>query len=103
FEIEGLVASAAGTPGELKEEETHPELIREIVEGYGKVRPDLLLHRPDYPPAASLLDRVKSGNARRGVKSVGAGHDTEGSRWIVKAVDRDDPRPLNVTIWGGST
>jgi hypothetical protein len=103
FEIEGLIASAAGTPGELKEEVTHPELIREIVEAYGKVRPNLLLHRPDYPPAAALLDRVKSGNARRGVKSVGADHDTEGSRWIVKAADGDDPRPLNVTIWGGST
>ena len=103
FDIEGLIASAAGTPGELKEETTHPELIREIVEAYGKVRMNLLLHNPDYPPANSLLDRVKSGNARRGVKSLGADHDTEGSRWIVKVVDRDHPRPLNVVIWGGST
>src|SRR5262249_38573382 len=78
-------------------------LIREIVRAYGKVRPNLLLHRPDYPPTESLLERVKSGNPRRGVKNLGAGHDTEGSRWIVKIVDRDDPRPLNLTIWGGST
>jgi hypothetical protein len=103
FEIEGLIASAAGIPGELKEDATHPDLIREIVEAYGKVRPNLLLHRQDYPAAGSLLDRVKSGNPRRGVKNIGAGHDTEGSRWIIKAVDRDDPRPLNVTIWGGPT
>src|SRR5215475_12348420 len=61
FEIEGLIASAAGIPGELKEDTTHPELIREIVEAYGKVRPNLLLHRPDYPSAESLLDCVKSG------------------------------------------
>jgi hypothetical protein len=103
FEIEGLIASAAGTPGELKEETTHPDLIREIVGAYGKVRPNLLLHRPDYPSAEALLERVKSGNPRRGVKSLGAGHDTGGSRWVVKAADRDDPRPLNVVIWGGST
>ena len=30
FEIEGLTASAAGTPGELKKETVMPELIREI-------------------------------------------------------------------------
>ena len=103
FEIEGLIASAAGSPGELKEEATHPDLIREIVEAYGKVRPNLILHHPDYPPTGPLLDRIKSGNPRRGVKNIGAGLDTEGSRWIVKVVDRDDPRPLNVVIWGGST
>src|SRR5438105_3775028 len=62
FDVEGLIASAAGTPGELKKEAVRPELIREIVEAYGKVRPNLLLHSPDYPDAKHLLDRVKSGN-----------------------------------------
>jgi hypothetical protein len=103
FDIEGLIASAAGIPGELKKHVTRPELIRQIVEAYGKVRPNLLLHRSDYPSARLLLDRIKSGNSRRGVKNIGAGHDTEASRWIIKVVDRDDPRPVNVTIWGGST
>jgi hypothetical protein len=103
FDIEGLVATASGVPGELKKDVTRPDLIRAIVEAYGKVRPNLLLHRPDYPPAARLLARIKAGNPRRGVKNIGAGHDTEASRWVVKAVDRDDPRPLNVTVWGGPT
>src|SRR5690348_17393452 len=43
FEIEGLIATAAGVPGELKQAVTKPELIRQIVEAYGKVRPNLLL------------------------------------------------------------
>lgn len=103
FEIEALIASAAGVPGELKKETVRPERIREIVEAYGAVRPNLLLHRPDYPDHKLLLGRIKSGNPVRGAKSLGAGHDTEGSRWIISVVDRDDPRPLNVTIWGGST
>src|SRR5947209_17964855 len=55
FEIEGLIASAAGVPGQLKEEAVHPDLIREIVEAYGKVRPNLLLHRPEYPAAETLV------------------------------------------------
>src|SRR5215813_3594363 len=41
FEIEGLIASAAGIPGELKKAVTRPDLIREIVMAYGKVRPNL--------------------------------------------------------------
>jgi hypothetical protein len=60
-------------------------------------------HRADYPEARRLLERIKSGNPVRGIKSLGDGHDTEGSRWIIELVDRDDPRPVNVTIWGGST
>src|SRR5262249_3475418 len=96
-------ATAAGIPGELKKAVTRPDLIRAIVKAYGKVRPNLLLHRPDYPAAGVLLERVKCGNPRRGVKNLGAGHDTEGSRWITRVVDREDPRPVNVTIWGGST
>jgi hypothetical protein len=103
FDIEGLIASAAGTPGELKQEITRPELIRGVVEAYGQVRSNLLLHHPDYPDARQLLDRVKSGNPRRGLTAIGEQHDTDGSRSIIAAVDRPDPRPLNVTIWGGQT
>src|SRR3954465_6747939 len=55
FQIEGLIASAAGTPGELKEHVTKPEKIREIVEAYGKVRPNLLKHSANYPPTEELL------------------------------------------------
>ncbi len=103
FALEGLIASAAGTPGELKQDVVRPELIREIVEAYGKVRPNLLRHAAGYPTAEALLAVVKSGNPRRGVGQVGEGHDTEGSRWIIKVVDRDDPRPVNVVVWGGAT
>ena len=103
FEIEGLIASAAGTPGELKKEIVRPELIREIVEAYSKVQPNLRLHDPAFPEAKTLLARIKSGNSKRGVKTLGEEHDTEGSRWIIAAVDRDDPRPVNVCVWGGST
>ena len=103
FEIEALVASASGTPGELKQSITQPHLIREIIEAYGKVRPNLLLHRPDYPPAETLLQRVKSGNPQRGQKAIGEGNDTEGSRAIIAVVDAADPRPALMAIWGGQT
>ncbi len=103
FEIEGLIATASGTPGELKEKITQPRLIREIVTAYGKVRNQLIQHAEGYPATESLLQRIKSGNPERGRKAIGEDHDTEGSRWIVSVVDRPDPRPVNITIWGGQT
>jgi hypothetical protein len=103
FDIEGLIASASGTPGELKEAVTRSDLIRQTVKAYGKVRPNLLLHHGDYSPAETLLERIKSGNPHRGLESIGDGHDTEGSKWIIEQADRDDLRPLNISIWGGQT
>jgi hypothetical protein len=103
FEIEGLIASASGTPGELKETVTRPDLIREIVGAYGKVRPNLVKHAAGYPEAQQLLARIKSGNRARGRGANGEGRDTEGSRWIISVVERDDSRPVNIAIWGGQT
>lgn len=103
FQIEGLIASASGTIGELKEKVTKPHLIREIVEAYGKAHPNLIRHAEGYPAADTLLSRIKTGNPIRGREGIGPGQDTEGSRWIVEVVDREDPRPVNMTIWGGQT
>lgn len=104
FQIEGLVASASGTPGELREAVTKPELIREIVNAYGQVRPNLAKHADGWPAADDLLKRIKSGNPHRGRDHIGAAHDTEGSRWIMRCVDASRiERPLNVAIWGGQT
>ncbi len=103
FEIEGLIASAAGVPGELKTDAVKPELLRAIVAAYGEVEDNLRVHRQGFPAKNTLLQRIKAGNARRGVKHVGEGEDTEGSRWVISVVDRPNPRPVNVAIWGGST
>lgn len=104
FRIEGLVASAAGTPGELQEAVTRPDLIRQVVEAYGQVLPGLEQHEGGWPSAAELLTVVKSGNPQRGWARVGPGHDTEGSHWIVGRVDAGSAAdPLNLSIWGGQT
>ncbi|MBI1313927.1 DUF1593 domain-containing protein [bacterium] len=104
FEIEGLIASASGTRGELKDAVTRPDLIREIVNAYGRVRPGLARHADGWPETEALLSRIKSGNLHRGREFIGESHDTEGSRWIVDRVDAGSPeRPLNIAIWGGQT
>lgn len=104
FEIEGLIASASGTPGELKEAVTRPDLIRETVAAYGKVRENLARHGGGWPAAEDLAARVKTGNPHRGREHIGDGHDTEGSRWLIERIDAGTPeRPLNIAIWGGQT
>jgi hypothetical protein len=102
-DIEGLIASSNMGHGTV----TRPELIRSVIDAYEKVRPQLLLHSPDYPPADQLRTLVKGGQPAAGPKvpveeSVGAGKDTEASEWILRTADRPDPRPLWITIWGGS-
>lgn len=104
FEIEGLIASAAGTPGELKKSITRPDLIRELIAAYGRVRPRLLAKAAGWPEVESLKAVVKSGNPRRGREAVGKGQDTEGSEWLLARIDAGTAeRPLNVSIWGGQT
>ncbi len=104
FEIEGLIASASGTPGELKESVTRPDIILEVISRYEQVLPNLRTHRDDFPSPDQLRACVKSGNASRGRDHVGEGHDTEGSKLLIEAIDSgSDERPLNISIWGGQT
>jgi hypothetical protein len=103
FDIEGLIASAAGTPDELDQAIVRPDLIRQHVDAYAKVRASLVRHSPAYPTADALRAVIKSGNPQRGVAAIGAGKGTEGSAWIISVVDRSDSRPLDIALWGGQT
>ncbi|MCP5119363.1 MAG: DUF1593 domain-containing protein, partial [bacterium] len=98
FDVEGLVA----TTSTWQRTEIQPQLIRERVEAYGKVRNNLLAHAPGYPTAGELLALIKSGRPEYGMAAVGEGADTEGSDWIISVVDKPDPRPVWITVWGGA-
>ncbi|MBL9200805.1 MAG: DUF1593 domain-containing protein, partial [Opitutaceae bacterium] len=87
FEIEVLLASAAGTRGELKEAVTRPDLIRQLVDAYGQVRPNLLRHAAGWPTVEQLRTTIVGGNPQRGREHIGAGHDTAGSRALVARID----------------
>ena len=104
FQIEGLVATASGTRGELKEAVVRPDLILQIIDAYNQVLPNLKQHANNWPEADQLRAFVKSGNRFRERSHIGKGHETEGSRWIVERVDGGSPdQPLNITVWGGQT
>jgi len=97
WDVEGLIA----TTSVHLPNRTAPESIRAIVEAYGQVRDNLLLHEPGFPSAGQLLSVLREGRAAAGMAGVGQGMDSPGSELILQAVDREDPRPLWVLVWGG--
>lgn len=104
FELEALIASASGAPGELGRAVTQPQLITEMVEAYGQVLPRLERHASGWPTVEALRAIIHSGNPQRGRDQIGAGHDTAGSRWLVERIDAGTAeRPLHLAIWGGQT
>jgi hypothetical protein len=76
--------------------------MRALIKAYGQVRPNLLLHAKGWPTAEDLSNRVYSGQSGYGMASTGPDKTSEGAQAIIKAVDRDDSRPLWITIWGGA-
>lgn len=96
-DIEGLVA----TTSVHQRDKTAAWRVREIVEAYGTVRDSLERHEAGFPTAARLRAAIAAGRPALGMAAVGAGQDSSGSDALIAAVDRDDPRPLWVAVWGG--
>lgn len=97
FDIEGLVA----TTSIHQPKKTLASRTREIIEAYGKVRDNLLLHEPGFPTTEQLLAVVSEGKSEVGMLAVGEGMDSPGSEALIAAADKDDPRPLWIPVWGG--
>ena len=98
IELEGLVA----TTSTWKRSSVAPGSIHALLQVYAAVQPNLVKHDPGYPRAEVLQALVKSGRPEYGMSGVGEGKDSEGSDWIVKALERKDKRPLWISIWGGA-
>ena len=97
FDVEGLVA----TTSIHQKNRVAPQRIREIVSAYAKVRDNLEANEPGFPTGDYLLARISEGLPVYGMNGVGEGKDSPGSELLIRAVDREDPRPLWVTVWGG--
>ena len=98
IDIEGLVA----TTSTWQKSTTHAETMHKLIDAYSQVRPNLLLHTPGWPEAAKLDALVSTGQGAYGMAATGAGKSTAGSRAVIAAAERDDPRPLWITLWGGA-
>ena len=97
WEVEGLIA----TTSVHQKEKIATWRIFEILDAYAGVRDNLLLHEPGYPSAEYLRSVTKEGRPAYGMSAVGEGMDSEGSEWLIRAVDRSE-QPLWVLAWGGT-
>ena len=98
YDIEGLVA----TTSTFLRQTPHEDLIRRQLEAYAQVRDNLLVHERGFPSKQALLAVTATGQPEFGMAAVGRGKSTAGSRLLLAAADKDDARPLWVTVWGGS-
>ena len=98
FDVEGLVA----TTSTWQRETVRPDIMMQVIEAYGRVQPTLSQHADGFPTEAELRDLVTSGQSAYGMDAVGEGKLSPGAERLIEAVDRDDPRPLWVTVWGGA-
>jgi len=98
LDIEGLIASTST----WQKTAVHPETMRTLIQAYGQVRSNLLLHAKGWPTAEDLDGRVFTGQPGYGMAATGAGKTSEGAKAIIRAGDRNDKRPLWICVWGGA-
>lgn len=98
IDILGIVATTSC----WHQSQINPESIRKVIKAYGEVQPNLLKHEIGFPDEQTLLNTVKNGLPIYGMQGVGAGMDSEGSDWIIRTLEKDDDRPLWISVWGGA-
>jgi hypothetical protein len=97
YDLEGLVA----TTSVWLRDRTVPERIHSTIDAYGEVLPVLSQHAPGFPTAEYLHSLVAAGHAGFGRAAYAGQPLSTGAARLLQAADRDDPRPLWVTLWGG--
>lgn len=98
LDIEALIAATST----WQKNATHPETMRALIRAYGQVRPNLVQHATGWPTSEELDTRVYNGQPGYGMTATGVDRTSEGAQAIIKTADRNDKRPLWITIWGGA-
>ncbi|MBU2904010.1 MULTISPECIES: DUF1593 domain-containing protein [Arenibacter] len=97
YDVEGLAA----TTSVHQQNKVATYRIQEIVNAYDKVRDNLEKHESGFPSGDHIKSKITEGLPEYGVKAIGVGKDSPASELLIKAVDKNDTRPLWVTVWGG--
>ena len=98
IDIEALIAATST----WQKTAVHPETMLALVQAYGRVRMNLLLHAKGWPTAEELAGRVFCGQPAYGMAATGPDRMSPGAEAIIRAGERSDARPLWISIWGGA-
>lgn len=106
FDLEGLIAVTGKYLRPEREgawyQVTHPELFHKIIDAYEKDLPNLRKHASGWHDPDYLRTIVKAGQTGYGIEGTGQGKESPGSELIVRALEKNDPRPLWVVVNAGS-
>src|SRR5947207_6942099 len=98
LDLEAMVASTST----WQKSATHPETMHALIQAYGQVRANLLLHAKGWPTGEDLDAHVFPGQPAYGMGAVAEGKGSAGSRALMQAIEREDERPLWICVWGGA-
>lgn len=98
YDVEGLVAT---TSTHLRDKARKDKII-DLVKDYGKVKANLDQHAAGYPTTEYLLSVTAAHLPLYSMDGVGTGKDSPGSELIIAAADKEDERPLWISVWGGA-
>jgi hypothetical protein len=92
WDVEGIIANRpAAREGENRNpERTGLGIVRRLLDAYGECYPNLRKHDHRYPAPSALRRRTVAGYAST----------DDGVDLVLRAVDRDDPRPVWFLNWG---
>lgn len=95
FDLEGIVISRP--KGKRSK-------MLEVIKAYKRDYHKFLRVSADYPTPKALRRMTKTGApSYQKTPSQGYSNSTPGSRLIVRAANKDDPRPLYIMAWGSAT
>jgi hypothetical protein len=99
FDTEALIVSSGTFANKARKQN-----MLDVIDRYAKVYDNLKKHDPDYPTPESLRSITYEGRSgtwgKKGTDNIGEGKDSEASNALIAIVDKPDPRPVYVSIWG---
>ncbi|WP_404421324.1 nucleoside hydrolase-like domain-containing protein [Nibricoccus sp. IMCC34717] len=100
YDIEGIIATHS-----VWQKDGHGlGWLNTAIDHYAEILPNLRRYRADFPEPAHLRSVLVEGDQNRlTLEKEPPFIDTPGSELITRSLLSDDPRPLQISIWGGSS
>ena len=116
FEIEAIITSVGWNCDPYPAE--WAQYLHRVIEAYGKDVTKLMQRSGQtafmplesegrqqigyWPSVEYVRSRAVMGSRHGGIKAIGEGNDSEGSRLLIRLADEADERPIYVAAWGGA-
>ena len=98
LDIEGLIA----TTSTWLKDYPQPEYLLPVLDAYAEVQGNLGKHASGWPTAEALRVRVAQGTDGYGMAAIRKDALSPGAAALFAAAERDERRPLWISIWGGA-